>query len=76
LVAEREVHFQHGLVLLEIFRPTEHPWLRQTFIPKLCLKSGKDFRMNDTFLREKFDNYTLRNMLGTACSAILIAPDG
>jgi hypothetical protein len=43
------------------FRPTEHPWLWQTFIPKLCLKPGKYFRRNDTFLHEKFDNYTLRN---------------
>jgi hypothetical protein len=29
-----------------------------------CLKPGKDFRRNDTFLREKFDNYTLRITAG------------
>jgi hypothetical protein len=46
------------------FRPTEHPWLSQIFIPKLRLKPDKDLRRNDTFLREKFDNYTLRNTVG------------
>jgi hypothetical protein len=40
------------------------------------LKPGKDFRRNDTFLHEKFDNYTLATLLGTSCSAILIPPDG
>jgi hypothetical protein len=28
------------------------------------LKPGKDFRRNDTFLHEKYDNYALRNTVG------------
>jgi hypothetical protein len=60
------VRFIFNVVLsfLKWFHPTENPWLCQTFIPKLCLKPGKDFRRNDTFLRERFDNYMLCNTAG------------